>query len=842
LSKEIIINASKLESRAAILEDGQLAELHVEREPNVAGSIYKGRITNVLAGMDAAFAEIGLERNGFLCVDDIILRREEQEVLGVPAPSDKKHPSITQLVRPNQEVLLQVVRAPLGSKGARVTTRLALPGRYLVLMLHTEGPYVGVSRKITDEKERQRLRELGDSLRPEHHSLILRTEAEGKGLRDLRKELTFLTQLADRITEKARQVSAPSLLHQDLNMIFRVIRDSFGRQVSRVLIDDEEVYQNVLELVNMIAAPLRRRVMRYQDRVPIFTAFNIEAEIDRLLKRRVRLPSGGHITVDTTEALVAIDVNTGRYTGGAGLEETIVHTNLEAVQEIARQLRLRNLGGILVLDFIDMERAKHRQQVTEALSEALKRDRAKTKIHQISPLGLIEMTRKRTGENLMEMLTDPCPYCSGTAMVNEPLTTALRIERELAKSAATTRADVFLVRAHPRVTSVLLGPNGGYVAHLQQLAGKPIYLRAMEGHLEEYQVEGLTFGELAAQLRLPSVGNTVTVTVVDQDPSLGLEVQGLAEGYHVFIEAPGDITKPQVQVKLTQVTPSLARGELAAVELEQMAAAKKRTRRRRKAEQPAPAEAAPKRLEIPPIVKLALPAMPVLPPEIELEEAEEAAEALEPVVKRRRRRRKPGEAPEAAAAPVEEAAPPAAEPEVPSEERPRKRTRRGGRRHRRRPEAGEPGGEGVAAEAVPSLAPLPSPLPGGEGKEIGGEGQEGGGERQTPEEPVTPAQVEPAAGMLGEEAHPRKRTRRGGRRHRRRPASPEQGVLPEAAEPAAGPETRNEQVPRAAEPEPPVADAGSPEAPRPRRRTHRGGRKHRRPRVGQPELPEQAGG
>ena len=696
MRKEIIVNAGRLESRVAIMEEGQLAELYVEREPKVAGNIYKGRITNVVSGMDAAFAEIGLERHGFLCVDDIIMRREEQEVLGVPAPSDLQRISISKLVRPNQEVLLQVVRAPMGSKGSRVTTRLALPGRYLVLMLHTDGAYVGVSRKITDEKERQRLRKIGEPLRPEGHSLIIRTESEGKGIRELRKDLEFLTQLAERITEKARRVSAPALLHQDLTVIYRVVRDSFSRETSRVLIDDAEAYERVRELVEMIAPQLKGRVMRYEDRLPIFAALNVEAEIERLLRRRVRLPSGGSLTVDSTEALVAIDVNTGRYTGGAGLEETILHTNLEAAAETARQLRLRDLGGIIVVDFIDMEKARHRQQVTEAFQAALKRDRARIKIHEISPLGLVEMTRKRTGESLTELLTDPCPYCSGLGAVRSPLTMALHIERELSKTAASARAEAFLVRAHPKVAQVLIGPGGEYAADIQRELGKPVYIRAMEAHIEEYQVEPLSLGEVAARAFLPAVGEVVEASVVDQDPLLGLEALGLVQGYHVRIaNPPPNLGQGTVQIRVTAVTPSVGQGDIEGLPAPEEAAGKKRRRRRRR--RPEGEEAAPL-----PGREWELPAAPAEMPAPPLPTPEPQPSGEEPAPtrsRRRRRRRKPEVAAEAAPAEMPAAPPPAPELRPSGEEPAPTRSRR--RRRRRKPE--------VAAEATPAEMPSPPP-------------------------------------------------------------------------------------------------------------------------------------
>ncbi|MCJ7752750.1 MAG: Rne/Rng family ribonuclease, partial [Armatimonadetes bacterium] len=370
MKKEIIVNADDLESRVAILENGQLAELHVEREARIVGSIYKARVESVLRGMDAAFADVGIDRNVFLCADDVGFVSRNGVTVG-PAP---RSASITQRLKEKQEVVVQIVRAPVAGKGARATTRLALPGRYLVLLL-SQGAQGGVSRKIEDRKERDRLRRIAGQIRPKDCGIIIRTEAEGHDRKDLEVDLKVLLDLRDRLMKKASRTKGPALLHQDLTLVYQVIRDVFSEDVSRLVIDEKSAYDTAVELVKLIAPKLRERIKLYRGRLPVFDKHGIEGEIDRLLRRKVWLNVGGYISIDQAEAFTAIDVNTGRYTGSTGLEDTIFHTNIEAAEEIARQLRLRDLGGIIVIDFIDMERKRNRDRVMEAFEEALKRDR-----------------------------------------------------------------------------------------------------------------------------------------------------------------------------------------------------------------------------------------------------------------------------------------------------------------------------------------------------------------------------------------------------------------------------------------------------------------------------------
>jgi len=571
MKKEIIVNADDLESRVAIVEDGQLAELHIEREARVVGSIYKARVVSVLPGMDAAFADIGHEKNVFLCADDAgFVSRSESTASEAP-----RSLPISERVKENQELVVQVVRAPVGGKGARASTRLALPGRYLVLLLY-DGRQVGVSRKVEDRKERDRLRKIGERLRPQGMGLIIRTEAEARGRRELEADLKVLLDLRDRLIAKAAQTKAPALLHQDLRLTYQVIRDVFTDDVKSLVIDSKSVYDNAVELVQTLAPHLRKRIKRYRGKLPIFQKYGIEGEIDRLLRRRVWLRAGGYISIDQEEAFTAIDVNTGRYTGSTGLADTILRTNLEAAQEVARQLRLRDLGGIIVIDFIDMERLRHRQRLMKEFEEALKRDRQKTKIVHLSPLGLVEMTRKRRGESLMGILTETCPQCAGLGRVRNDLTIALKIEREVRRLAAEDKMQAIAVRAAPRVAAILIGEGGQRAAALEKSVGRPVYVRA-DDHLpaEEHDLIPMTLTRAVQEIKQYTKGSEVVVDRLDsREPVAGEEVCGWADGYRVRIESALGGGGPQTVV-LTEAGHSFGSGRVKAQE-----AAARPTRRR----------------------------------------------------------------------------------------------------------------------------------------------------------------------------------------------------------------------------------------------------------------------
>jgi len=575
MTKEIIVNAGEMESRVAILENGRLMELHVERDPKIVGNIYKGRVTKVLKGMDAAFVDIGIAQNAFLSVSDVVSQEDDEES-GNGRFHRHELPPITQLLHANQEILAQVVRAPMGTKGARITTRLSLPGRYMVLMLHS-GAYVGVSRKIEDPRERQRLRGIANDIRPENYSLIVRTEAEGKSEEELHQDLTFLLDMARKLETKEKQVNAPALVHGDLNLILRLIRDAFTRDVNRLVVDSSSTYENILELVAMISPGLKGRVFLYDEPAPIFHTYNIETEIERTLRRKVWLPSGGHLVVDQAEALIAIDVNTGRFVGSVELAETVLTTNLQAAEEVARQLRLRDLGGIIVVDFIDMDNPRHRQQLIKAFEEALKRDRAKIKVHNISPLGLVEMTRKRTGESLTRMLTEPCPYCSGIGRVQNALTMAMRIQREIAATIVEFPAtESFAITAHPRVIASVLGYEGEVQLDLESYIDRPVYLRAAEDfHPNTYLVERMALEQALVAVPHLEEGDVVEGRVVNPDPTLSLSPLVMAKGIYLIVHELDAPVGALVKVRVTQTGTSLAFAEPLAEELRGVRAGEK---------------------------------------------------------------------------------------------------------------------------------------------------------------------------------------------------------------------------------------------------------------------------
>jgi ribonuclease G len=497
--REILVNVTPRETRVAVLENGQLMEVRFERGERVVGNIYKGVVQNVLPGMDAAFVNIGLERNAFLYVGDIIPEVSE----GDEAPASVKRAelrkrNISELLKIGQEILVQVIKAPRGTKGARVTTRLTLPGRYVVLM--PEGSHLGVSRKIEDRAEREHLRQIGQALHPPGFGLILRTEAEGKTEKEIKQDIDYLVELWETIRQTAQQVSAPALVHRDASLLYRILRDVFSSEVARFWIDDPEEFEKVHEVLRLIAPSLRSRVMLYDKPTPLFEYFNVEKEMERLMRRKVWLKSGGYITIDETEAFTAIDVNTGKFTGKTSLADTILKTNLEAVEEIGRQLRLRDIGGIIVIDFIDMTRRSDHRQVMQALQRVLKRDRARFRIGRISSLGLVELTRKRTGESVTEGLSRPCPVCHGRGRIPSPETVSLWIERDLASRAQKEHAEAYLIEAHPDAIELLIGEDGTNIEMLEHALECALFARARpDMPIEEYRIQAGTLEGLKRQ-------------------------------------------------------------------------------------------------------------------------------------------------------------------------------------------------------------------------------------------------------------------------------------------------------------------------------------------------------
>lgn len=484
--KEILISIDDIENRVAILEDGKLMEILIGREEQQIGSIYKGKVANVLPGMQAAFIDIGRDKNAFLCVDDAVNKiRFEEEI------EDFRRLSIKDILKVGQEILVQIVKESMGTKGARVTSQITLPGRFLVLI--PSASYVGVSRRIESEEERDRLKKLIEEIRPEKFGVIIRTAAENKTIEELSKDLEFLFKLWTKIQKTASEKKAPAVVHSELAMVYKVIRDVFTQDVDRLLIDSQAEYEKILELADMIAPHLKDRIHLYTDTSPLFSSYGIESEIDRALRRKVWLESGGYIIIDKLEALTAIDVNTGKYIGRNSLSDTILRTNLEAAEEITRQIRLRDIGGILILDFIDMERQEDREKVIKALSDALKRDRTKTHIVGMTELGLIQMTRKRVNKDLDEILRKQCPYCGGKGRVLSEETICIKARREILNVTEDARVEAILITVHPQIGMKLLGWEGEDLEHLEELIGKPIYLRVDPMmHIERIDIETAT--------------------------------------------------------------------------------------------------------------------------------------------------------------------------------------------------------------------------------------------------------------------------------------------------------------------------------------------------------------
>ena len=491
---EIIVNVSNRETRIALLEDGQLMEYRVEREERVVGSIFKGIVQNVLPGMDAAFVDVGLERNAFLHVGDILPEDSHDNSPASLKRSELRRRKIKDLLKPGQQIMVQVTKGTRGTKGARVTTRIALPGRYVVLM--PESQSVGVSRKIDDRAERDRLRRIGDRIVPDGFGLILRTECEGRTESELKSDIAFLQNQWGEVLRNAKRMRAPAAIHRDMTLLYRTVRDMFGEGIDRMVIDDPDEYEKVQLVASAVAPALRERINLYDKDTPIFDHYGIERELERLLQHKVPLKTGGYLVIDEMEALTAIDINTGKNVGTTSLSDTILRANMEAADEVLRQLRLRDMGGIVVIDFIDMEAASDRKKVLDHFTKGLGRDRARTRVGRVSSLGLVEITRKRTGESVTEAISDICPMCQGVGRISSKETVSLWIERDMWRKIFEP-GDAFLVECHPAVVEALIGADGENIENLEHEMRRGIYLRAnFDMEYEEYEIRSAFIDEL----------------------------------------------------------------------------------------------------------------------------------------------------------------------------------------------------------------------------------------------------------------------------------------------------------------------------------------------------------
>ena len=473
MSVEILVNMTPRESRAAVVEQGVVQELYVERanRRGLAGNIYKGRVTRVLPGMQAAFIEIGLDRAAFLHASDIVPPPDVET--GVETQAFE---SVRDLVNEGDSILVQVLKDPLGTKGARLTTYVSLPSRFLVFM--PQGRGVGVSARIEDEAERQRLREVVQEFGGERGGWIVRTVAAGVPIETLRADMMFLERLWGVVRERGLRAGAGEIVHEDLALPLRVLRDLLGEQVDRVLVDTAAAHAEMTTFAGIFMPALAGRIEFYEGKRPIFDLYSVDDEIERALDRKVPLKSGGYLMFDQTEALTTIDVNTGAFVGHRNLEDTIYRTNLEAAVAIARQLRLRNLGGIIIVDFIDMQDPEHRRLVLQALGQALAGDHARTHLSAVSALGLVEMTRKRTRESLEHQLCRPCPSCDSRGFVKTAETVAYQAFREVLRQARQFDFQELLVLAHQEVIELLLDEESAAMAELELAVGKPIRLQA----------------------------------------------------------------------------------------------------------------------------------------------------------------------------------------------------------------------------------------------------------------------------------------------------------------------------------------------------------------------------
>jgi ribonuclease G len=495
MAKELIVNVTAKEKRVAYLQNGVVSELYYERakEIDLSGNIYKGKVQRVLPGMQAAFIEIGLEKAAFLYVSDVgeeVEDVEEEGDEGEEKPKPRRgwrDQQIQNLLKPGQEVLVQIARGPIGTKGARVTSHISLPGRSVVFM--PTWYKIGVSRRIGDSEERRRLRSIIRKYATDEGGWIIRTAAEGLTEEQLKVDIEYLTTTWNEIQEKRRNQPAETLVWGELDIVLRLLRDLFSFDIERILIDDKEEFDQILSWVRRYIPPLQDKVEFYRGKDPIFDAYGIETEINRALGSKVWLKSGGYLILDQTEALTTIDVNTGRFVGRSNLEDTILKTNLEAVEEISYQLRVRNLGGIIILDFIDMERRSSREKVYSALRRALSKDRAKTTLSRITELGLVEMTRKRVHESLARVLCQPCAFCDGRGYHKSATTLCYELFRQIQREAETMEGDRIVVRLHPLVQETLETDERDGLIELEKKIYKKIILEPDESlGVEQYDL------------------------------------------------------------------------------------------------------------------------------------------------------------------------------------------------------------------------------------------------------------------------------------------------------------------------------------------------------------------
>ena len=542
----------------------RVAELYLERRGNrsIVGNIYKGRVDNVLAGLEAAFVDIGLEKNGFLHVDEIVLP-------GVDAPrrgrgSGRDGREISDLLKPGQEIVVQVVKDPLKTKGARLSMELTIAGRYMVYAPFGEG--IGVSRRL-DDKERERLRKEAAKLDLKGGGAIIRTAAQGVKRADLERELLYLFKLNEVLQKRVEETPAPALVFQEADLSVRVVRDVFSAEFERAVVDDPKQHHRLVSFFSRTAPDLVERVELWDEEEPLFEAFGVEEVLDSTLMRRIDLPSGGYLVIDYAEALTVIDVNTGSFIGrgkGARLEDTITKTNLEAADEVVRQLRLRDIGGIIVIDFIDMARARNRDAVLKALRGALDEDRTKTFVVEISPLGLVEMTRQNVTDGVREIMTRPCPTCGGEGVIKSEETLAIEFERRMRDLAKETKKEAVLIQMNPRVSAEFTRDEARVLRAIEDETGKLFVFEGSEGlHLDHFAVvlEG-TRDEVLERAVPFRVGEEVHVQIVEPHMYSPGDAVAKVDGYMISVIGGGPYVGEKHLVRIDQAGRTAAMASL----------------------------------------------------------------------------------------------------------------------------------------------------------------------------------------------------------------------------------------------------------------------------------------
>jgi len=586
LRKQLLVSVDRGETRVAILEsegspsggkrqkkgesqdDWRVAELYIERKGNrsIVGNVYKGKVDNVLPGLEAAFVDIGLDKNGFLHADDIVFPGVEVARRGRSGRGAGKGKRITELLKPGQEILVQAIKDPLKTKGPRLSMQLSIAGRYLVYVPQGEG--VGVSRRLED-KERERLRRAVGKVDLGEGGVIVRTAAQGAKREDFEREIKYLHKLHDVLQQRGKETQAPAMAFQEADLSVRVARDIFSGEFEKAIVDDEKQHHRLESFFNRTAPELLERLEYYKGDAPLFEKYGVEDAFQSVLKRRVDLPSGGYLMIDYAEAMTVIDVNSGSFTGrgkGAKLEDTITKTNLEAADEVVRQLRLRDIGGIIVIDFIDMARARNRDTVLKTLRKSLDEDRTKTYVVEISPLGLVEMTRQNVTDGVREIMTKPCPVCEGEGVVLSEETVAIEVDRWLRDLAAERRAPAFLIRVHPKVASILVGGHGveGPIHEIEQETGRHFHFEGtealpidhfevvLEGTADEIEERALPFRE----------GEEVLVLI--EEPHMYNEDDAVAklDGYVVSVFGAAPLVGEKTLVRIEKVGRSAAQASL----------------------------------------------------------------------------------------------------------------------------------------------------------------------------------------------------------------------------------------------------------------------------------------